>query len=305
MQAGSGLRPSDLHVIAVISNPMRYRSRVRLMREFIERMLRTGVSLTIVEATFGERAPDFHPSPEYNYVRVRHDQEIWLKEPMINLGYRSLPEGARYIMWCDADIEFKNPGWVMETLHGLQHFHTLQPFTHVVDMGKHHELLLTHTGFGYQYDKGDTFQTGYGTFWHPGYAWAYRRSAWEALGGMMDGAVCGAADHHMAAALIGKGLWTVHGETTDGYKRMVSEWQTKADALTGRHGCVSGTILHHYHGPKEKRYYVERWDILINHAFDPYTDLFRDANGMPVLTSAKPKLLQDLRRYLAARDEDA
>jgi hypothetical protein len=43
-------RPSDLHVIAVISNPVRYQSRIRLFKEFMEQMELSGVTLWVVEA---------------------------------------------------------------------------------------------------------------------------------------------------------------------------------------------------------------------------------------------------------------
>ena len=35
-----------------------------------------------------------------------------------------------------------------------------------------------------------------------GGAWAYRREAWDAVGGLMDKWICGAADHHMGQALL-------------------------------------------------------------------------------------------------------
>ena len=40
--------------------------------------------------------------------------------------------------------------------------------------------------------------------WHPGLAWAWRKTALNQLGGMMDWLMGGAADHYMALALFNK-----------------------------------------------------------------------------------------------------
>ena len=122
---------------------------------------------------------------------------------------------------------------------------------------------------------------------------------------MIDRAVCGAADHHMALSLIGLAPFSLPGNVSDGYKRMVYEWQKRAeDNLARNLGCVPGTILHYFHGSKQKRNYVGRWDIITGNDFDPYTDLTSDWQGMLKLTGNKPKLRDQLRAYMRARDED-
>lgn len=299
------MQPSDLHVIAVMSNPMRYHSRVRLMKEFLARMAKSGCTMWFVEATFGERGPQVADANNPNHIILRSDDEIWLKESMVNVARNRLPADAKYIMWCDGDIEFARDNWAEEVLHHLQHYHTVQPFSDVIDLGKFDESLETHTGFAKMYEDGHPFTPGKGTFWHPGYAWAWRASAWDAVGGMIDRAICGAADHHMAAALIGHVDWTVPGNVHANYKKMVADWQAKAEAFKGNHGHVMGTIMHHYHGPKAKRYYVERWGILTENDYDPDVDVVIDKQGLISLTGNKPKLRRDLRKYMGARDEDA
>ena len=298
------INASDLHVIGVISNPIRYKSRVRLAKEWLERMEKSGAQIWLVEAVFGERDPEVADTSNPRHLIVRCDHEIWLKEALINKGVRLIPSDWKYMMWCDADVEFTRDEWASETVHGLQHYATLQPWSHCVDMGPNKEIITTHSGFGYMYSQGLPFTPGQGTFWHPGFAHAYRRGAFDAVGGLIDRAVLGAADHHMAAALIGKGDWTVPGDINPAYMQMVKDWQTRADKLQGDLGCVEGTILHHYHGKKENRKYVERWQILKDNNFNPNTDLSLDWQGLPQLNGNKPKLRDDLRRYFRERRED-
>ena len=141
---------------------------------------------------------------------------------------------------------------------------------------------------------------------HPGYAWAFRREVFDALGGMIDRAICGSGDHHMAAGLIGLSAQTVHGEAHPNFKAMVQAWEDNAQAVARRDiGHVPGTILHTFHGWKADRRYQSRWEILTRNAFDPEADLIRGADGLPRLAGNKTGLRDDLRRYFRERIEDA
>jgi hypothetical protein len=275
------------------------------MKEFINRQKHAGCTQWIIEATFGNREPEVAEPNNPHHIVVRCDDEIWLKEAMINKAIQYLPHDWKYVMWLDADVEFTRSDWVMETIHALQHYPTVQPFSHAIDLGPRHESLETHTGFAFQYVNGQPYTQGYGTFWHPGYAWAWRRDAWEAVGGMIDRAVCGAADHHMALSLIGKAPYSIPGNVHPNYSKMVYDWQYLAETTLHRNlGYVPGTILHHFHGSKKKRNYVGRWNIIVDNQFDPQVDLIRDWQGMLTLAGNKPKLRDDLRAYMRSRDED-
>ena len=301
------MKPSDLHVISVISNPARYKSRPRLMQEFLAHQATTGVTQWVIEATFGERPAEIIDPSNPHHIQVRCDNEIWIKEAMINRAAHHLPNDWKYMMWLDADVEFVRDDFAMETMQALQHYSTVQPWSHAVDMGPKKETLENHTGFAYQYvTNNKPYTPGYGAFWHPGYAWAWRREAFDAVGGMIDGAICGAGDHHMALALIGKANLSYPYTVTENYKHMVDQWQSRAETHLKRNlGFVPGTILHSFHGPKAKRFYQTRWSIITDNKYDPYVDIVRDSQGMPRLTGNKPKLRDDLRQYMAAREEDS
>jgi hypothetical protein len=296
----------DLNVITVHSNPVRYASRARLHLEHQARMAEAGVTLWVVEAVFGDRAPEVTDPSNPRHITVRCDSEVWLKEAMINLAAEKIPADAKYLMWQDADIRWLRSDWATETIEALQHYRVVQPFTNVIDLGPEGEVIQTHRGFAYLYEKGLKPGLKYGEFLHPGYAWAWRRSAWDAVGGMIDRAICGAADHHMACALIGLGETSVPGNVADGYKRMVSAWQALAERHVQRDiGHIPGTITHDFHGWKADRNYVSRWSILSETGFDPYTDLTKDSSGMLRLNPAKTYLRDRLRQYFRQRMEDA
>ena len=143
-------------------------------------------------------------------------------------------------------------------------------------------------------------------FGHPGYAWAYTRQALEWVGGLADTAALGAADHHMAMALIGRVHDSYPSNIEQSYKTPLLRWQTRASQHISRNiGFLSGTIEHGFHGPKRSRGYVDRWSVLVNNGFNPETDLKRNTYGLVELAGNKPKLRHDIDAYFRLRREDS
>lgn len=311
-------RPDQLHVIAVISNPVRYKTRTRLFREFMDMMELSGATLWVVEAVHGNRPPSVALYDHPRHIIVRCDHELWLKENLINIGASALPRDAKYMMWMDADVEFQRDDWAMEIIETLQNYAVVQPFSHVVDYGPNHEILQTHKGFAYCYTMGDQlgknnklggWKNYGGPYWHPGYAFAYRTEAWNAVGGMIDRAIAGAGDYHMACGLIGQSSFSYPENVHPNYKLMVDTWGRRAERHIQRSlGFVPGTIHHSYHGSKANRKYIERWDILTKNQYDPYTDVMFDRHGvihLSLMNDARGRAIRDgLKAYFRERRED-
>jgi hypothetical protein len=149
-----------------------------------------------------------------------------------------------------------------------------------------------------------------GGHWHPGYAWAWRREALDAVGGLMDVAILGAGDRHMAAALVGRVDQTLHPRLHPSYRRVMHEWQRRAERWVRRNvGVMDGLLLHYWHGAKSNRGYLDRWRILIKHHYDPQTDVARGDQGLLRLVDtgeARSLRLRDgIRAYFASRNEDS
>jgi len=301
---------STLHVVTMISNSARYHSRYRLFREFEQRMLATpNVKLYVVEVAFGDRHHEVTSSDNPQHLQLRTTQELWHKENAINLGVRHLlPHDFKYVAWIDADVTFLNANWALETIHALQHRHVVQPWSEAIDTGPYGNVMNTFTSFTSLVAKGIKQQSHkdepykYG---HSGFAWASTRAFWENVNGLMDFPVLGSADHHMAWATIGKVHLSVHGKMVDSFKQRCKEWQDRAFQVTNGHlGYVPGALIHHFHGPKTKRFYRERWQILVDHKFCPDKDLRRDSQGLIYVVN-KPDLLEEIRDYMSSRQEDS
>ncbi len=300
------MRADLLHIVTAIANPMRWSSRTRLYRDFERHMLDSGVHLTVVECAYGDAPHLLAGTPGVQHIPVRARSMVWTKENLLNLGVAQLPDCAKYIAWIDADIRFRNPAWAEETVYALQLHDLVQPWSDCYDLGPRGEHVQLHRSFCRQWRDGQPIGECYGVFAHPGYAWAATRQALEWLGGLIETAALGAADHHMALALAGKVERSIPGNLTQGYRRPLLAWQQRATQhIAGNIGSVAGTIEHHWHGQKARRRYVERWDVLAAHRFDPETDLRRNTHGVLELAGNKPELRRAMEAYFRQRDEDS
>lgn len=302
-----------LPVLLVISNPCQYARRYILAREFIQRMERDEplVDLYIVELVYGKKH-SFHISQSNHprHLRLRTDAPpLWHKENMINLGVRHLlPADWRCFAWIDADVEFESTSWAEDTLRILNGtLDVVQLFGHTVDMDRDKSALNIFSGFGYQFAHGRRYaplqKTGAINYWHPGFAWAITRTAYNQLGGLFQLNIIGGGDHIMALSLLGKGQHSMNEAMSDGYKSCVAEFQARAHGL--RLGYVPGTIRHHFHGKKVNRRYNDRWRILADTGFDPSLHLTLNDQGLIVPSpSCPPDLPSRILDYLFQRNED-
>lgn len=306
-----------LHIITVISNPIRYESRYKLYRAFAKHVKDSGGILTTVELAFGDRPFEVTDSCNPRHVQLRTFDEVWHKENLINVGLSRLPSDWEYVAWVDADVAFVRPDWVQETIQQLQHYMVCQLFSHAIDLGPAYEPLQIHRGFAFSYHE-DIPPTGtpgtpympypgpQGAVWHPGFAWAARREAIDHLGRLIDWGILGSSDHHMAMALIGQVKRSVPAEMSPNYIKLLTQWEERAlKYIRYDIGYLPGTVVHFWHGKKRDRKYKERWQILIDYGFDPEIDLKKDSQGIWQLTDRSVKLRDALRKYFRERNEDS
>jgi hypothetical protein len=269
-------------------------------------MLDSGVNLTVVECAYGERPFELADRPHIRHIGVRARSLVWVKECLLNIGITRLPEAAKWIAWIDADVEFRRKTWAADTVHALQQYDVIQPWSDCYELGPQGQHSEHHVSFCGQWWHQKPIAPGYQNA-HCGYAWAASRRALGWLGLLIESAPLGAADHHMALALIGKVNSFIPGNLNDAYMKMLYRWQARALHHINKnigflHGC---TIEHHWHGRKIDRRYWDRWKILLKHGFNPETDLKKNSFGVIELAGNKPSLSRDIDNYFRSRSEDA
>jgi hypothetical protein len=297
-----------LHVIIVISNPCQYARRFILAREFIKRFEHEpNVKLYVVELAYEKQKFYVSEKSNPNHLQIQTNQApLWHKENMINIGVQKLlPKNWKAFAWIDADVEFENPNWALDTLKVLNGCKDIvQLFSHAIDMNKDENVMSIFSSFGFQYTKNKIYGIGgISNFWHPGFAWAMTRKIYDKIGGLYDLSILGSGDHNMALSLIGKSMKSINNKTSDGYKKSILNYGKSL--INIRLGYIPGVIRHYFHGSKTNRKYAERWEILVKHQYDPNIHVTKNDQGLLIPTKQCPKqLLDDIMEYFIVRNED-
>lgn len=323
---GIHIFPDKLHVVTMVSNPLRWRSRYWNYWMFEQECEKAGVILYTAEIAFGGRHFEVTDPNNPRHIQLRTNSEVWHKENALNLMIQRLPQDAKYIAWIDADVKFARADWAQETLHQLQHYEVIQMFSHCQDVGPMYEPVgPQQVGFLYKWvqNQGNFHEADFAVdpncieaspypypynkkIGHPGYAWAARRTALDSLGMLIDWAILGSADYHMACALIGKVRWSLNDTYSPAYLRLSHEWEARAEKHIKRNvGFMSGLLTHFWHGRKSNRAYDLRWKLLGNTDYDPEYDLKKDWQGLFQLTDRSIMLRDGLRQYARLRNEDS
>lgn len=208
----------------------------------------------------------------------------------ISKSFNSVGEMIRRGVKIDEPIMLTKDGKVLGKNHHHRHGHHHRP----------PEPYLELTPAQARHYNGDP-----AIFGHSGYAWACTRTFWEHVGGLIEFAILGSADHHMALGCRGYYSHSVHSAMKGSFMEACHLWQKKAMQLThGRIGAVHGFIKHYFHGPMERRYYVNRWEILIKHGYDPILHLHKDGQGV-IYLAGNPLLEHAIQEYNRNRLEDS
>jgi len=271
-------------------------------------------------------------------VQLRTSHELWHKENILNLVIQRFPPDWKYGAIIDADFHMTRHDWALEAIHQLQHYDFVQLFSTYTDLDRDQRPYRMNQSACSQYLRSSESQTGkasrgdsadhnYRNFLFrqasegppysvpagkrseivgaTGGAWAFRRSAFDAVGGLLDICILGSADWHMAFALLGAVNPAAELKRAGkAYAEAILHWQERAAVLRGNVGCLENHAVHFWHGSRSHRGYGDRWKILRDHKFDPRTDIFRDWQGVWQLTCSNPKLRDDIRTYFRSRRED-
>ena len=293
----------QLYIILPYFNFCGFRRRHQLFLEFVERYAaEPRVKIVVVEAL--GPAP-LGKLPVFKHLRFQTKSTIWLKENLINLGIESLPQKWKYVAWIDADLEFLNPTWVSDTIEQLQDADIVQMWRSAINLGPHGETIKVDKSFVYMFVGSDTKWSPtdkYG-FWHPGYAWACTRKAYDTMGGLVEWGILGSGDRHIAMCLAGLGQESCPGNIHENYKALLRLYESRVKRF--KVSWVDGSIVHYWHGSFADRRYKERWEILTKNGFDPYEDIEYTRDGVVQLSAHGQRFEKFLNEYFIGRKEDS
>ncbi len=321
--------PAGFAAVTCLFNPCGFRSRLRNFHRFREAMALSRVPLLTVELAIGEQRHEVGDG-HGEVLRLRARDALWHKERLLNLGIaRLLDRGFEKIAWLDADVLFDDPyRWAWRVADELDRSMLCQAFSihrgamQAIGAVRHARL----SGRPSQRTVGPGLRHPLGLpLGRSGFAWAARAELLRQVP-LYDGAIIGGADRIMLRAGLPRTAspadrWETdlrdalesqhacgkcgHRNGSPAFTAHALDWARRwSEAIGGRMGFVHQAIVDLEHGPRERRAYLARHEILFRHGFDPARDLIADGNGCWQWTSDKPALHGEVLDYFRSRRED-
>lgn len=201
--AGASFDPDKtLCIAAAYSNPQNWRSRRALFEQFRAYMATLpNVRLFVGEIAYGNDPFQVTSASNHDDLQLRAPQILWHKENILDLVItRKFPVGWQYGAYVDGDFHFSRTDMAAATIKQLQSHGWVQMFSSYSNMSADHHILSSMPSFAYCRSKGKPCLPpfppgcGYADVGACGGAWAFRRHAYEAVGGLIDFCVTGCYD---------------------------------------------------------------------------------------------------------------
>lgn len=298
-----------LCVISVYFNPANYRALFENFSYFSERLKKQNIKLITVECAFNDNP--FHFKPNEDVYQLRSSSIMWQKERLINYGISKLPNDCDYFAWIDGDIIFPD-NWNEIAIHELQKNDIIQLYKKVFHLPKG---LKIYDGSKMPFFQSVMWQYKIHKNWlnrrkekelsfsSPGFAWAAKREVFDDIK-IYDKNIVGSGDTFLVDCLLDS--WEIHGFASKFTPAMKVHMMDYCDKLKNKNpkvGYIPIDIYHLYHGSLKNRSYMDRHKAILDHNYNPQTDIVL-MNDVYEWATDKPEMHKMIKDYFYSRMED-
>ncbi len=296
--------PGTFWGLTCFFNPQQYKNKKENYLKFRESNKKQGLKLICVELAFNDNPYELTNNDADILIQIRTASVLWQKERLLNIAFKSLPQDCDKIAWLDCDILFEDNSWIKLVSESLEKYVVVQPFKTAIllqqDLKKENGIIsnsfvcrLSLNGFSSVFDLQRT-----------GLVWCARREIFE-LYNFFDRAILGGGDKIMALSFASMLPKYIDSLPNKDISIFAEKWAKKIIPLVRNSvNYLPLTIIHLYHGEKEKRVYTKRNYILQKYRFNPETDIKINEEGVWVWNSNKKSLHRAVNDYFAYRDEE-
>lgn len=263
----------------------------------------SGKGVTAILAQVVRPGQEPQPVPDgITSLVYESDDVMFFKECLLNIAARSTT--ADKLLFLDTDLTFSADDVIEQTDALLDRVDICQPFGAAVWPDRDGRVTLVRRSAAFALARDYEPSSRY---YHPGFAWAMTRSAFDDLGGLYDRHILGGGDialtyslnHRFAHVdLRARNPFDAHFATTPSYEA----YRKRGVRLHLRVGCLDDVQCRHsWHGDTVHRQYTARGTYLPLDAGDEYPVRTR-ADGL--LEWTNPGAGAEVRKYFLSRRED-
>jgi len=272
---------------------------------------RANLKIVLCEGVYNEELPDYSDKI-FKHLKFKLKSILWVKENLINLAVKNLPNDAEFIAWSDRDIYFLNPLWVEDTIEKLKVYDIIQPWSEVIHLNSSYNLnFISKQKSNLSFSNKSVLSGAIDHKNHEskiststGQIWAINKSFYKKIEKINDTEIIGGADSIIANFCVLKDPnyeKILNGKTTAKLKNSWVLYKEKFKDI--KYSYVDGLIIHYWHGDLKDRKYSERSDVLMSLNYNPDEDISYDENGVLQFTEKGKRLEIPIKEYFEARRE--
>jgi len=257
-----------------------------LHRNFRSYIQSYGINFQTVETIFpGQEFQLTKPNNEPYDLQYKDEWIFAMRENLVNVGIKHLPEDWQFVSWIDQHIFWLDPYWFEKSIHLMSHHNIV----HLLN-GNDFKNMTNGTDYSlrgvikYYYDIGINYWRYVPQQW--GLAWATNKETFSKLGGLLDICIGTKCDFYQAVTYTG----IMFDKMTDNndFNDDIRKWQEHAiKVYDGKVGFLDSKVYHFIHcmdGCRTSQY-DQQIGLLYQNKYNPHTDLTRDKEGRLSLTN--------------------
>lgn len=294
---------TDLAVLLVFYNPAGFKRIFDNLIYVINTLKEKNIPYFVAECVFNGKKPQI---PDATIV-LHSNSFMFYKEQLINALEKHVPEKYTKLMLMDGDIIFDSPDWVDQVSMSLDTNDIVQPFDKACWLMPGNKIIRSWK-YSYGHALVKKTQINYQNIhmYHPGFAWAFKRSTFRQLGGLYPNAIIGGGDMLFTFNFFVDEIpeyWFKDAMITTIPIEAWPAYHKNFKKIAPKVGVVEIRALHLFHGLSLNRQYRTRYQKfadMLNMKWDDCIVMNKDN-----LTEFKdPKLRHRLLPYFKERNED-
>jgi hypothetical protein len=258
----------------------------------------------LVECVFKGAKPQF---PDATLI-LHSDSYMFYKEQLINKLEKVVPPQYTKLAIIDGDIIFDSPDWVDQISRKLDECDIIQPFNEACWLTPNNTKIRSRKpsyALGLLEHKLRNPRAIH--YFHPGFAWAFKRKTFQDIGGFYDRAVIGNGDMLFVFNFFKDEVpdyWIKEILDSHFFLEYWPEYHAKFKAVNPKIGVLGNRAMHLFHGVRQNRQYTTRYKsaghLLAGKKWDQ--EIITNKDGLFEFKS--PEISKVVLEYFKRRNED-
>ena len=299
-------RVDDTAVLIPFFNPAPFKRILKNILYIISVFKENDIPYYVAECTFHKSKPQI---PDATLV-VNSDSYMFYKEQLLNKLEPLVPKKYTKLIFIDGDVLFDTPDWVDQTSVALDTKDIIQPFNQACWLTPDNTRIRSKK-MSYAsaiVTKQPINMTTLHNY-HPGFAWGMKREIFHKLNGFFPRSIIGGGD---VAFILNLFPINVTDElffraTNGSFGKLIldawREYNTNFKKVNPSLGFLPNKAMHLFHGVKENRQYVSRYENLSDIIKGKWDDeIVTNADGL--FEFKTPAASTAVLKYFKGRNED-